>query len=165
MSERYQPIVDLSIAPNGIYHTYGIAERDGVFTVTPHRELLGYDISRLVDRSAPPLDDQTRMLYDAVKSLSTQFTSVSILPHELEIEGPYRLVRNRYRGDWPVDLSLDWEVVECIASYLGWSESPQMRVRRQTVREIEIMMDDNIISAIGLGLKPPRGWPYGELGF
>lgn len=160
MTDRYKPIVDLSISPNQVVHEYGVSERDGTFTETPHLEMLGVDISRLVDREAPLMDDKTRALYNAVKALSSRIKSVSIEAQKLTVEGPQSLDGDYYYADWPEGLYLDFMVIHCISQYFGWQDEPTVRVRNVTHRESEIELNDNVIEAIRHGAKPPEGWTY-----
>ncbi len=160
MSERYKRIVDVSISPNERVHEYLIAERDGTLTSTPHRELLGIDISRLADRDARPMDEKTRELYDAVKALDKRIISVSIEAQKLTVDGPEKLIGDYYYADWPEGLYLDFKIVHCLSKFLGWEELPLLRVRNKSHRECEIAMNDNVIEAIRLGAAPPEGWTY-----
>ncbi len=165
MTERYRPIVDVTISPNEVLREYSIAEHDGALTATPHLELLGVDISNLVEKDTPPMDDETKRLYRAVKALSSQIKSVSIEPQKLTIEGPTTLDGDYYYSNWPEGLYIDSQAIRCIALHLRWQDAPFMRLRHQTKREVMMGVDDNIIEELRLGMRPPKGWPYAPLGF
>ena len=161
-TESYRPVVDIVISPNGITHKYIVPDYQSL-TDTPHIELFGYDVTRIGNRGALPMNESTRELYDAVKAVSARFESVSIQPDMLSIAGPQKYVEGFYNGDWPKDLSLDLEVVACLRRHVGWSTNLAIRVRKQTLAEAEMVMEETIREAVRKGLISPDRIPqYGH---
>lgn len=164
MSETQRSTINVTISPNEVVHTYTIAEEDGPLTVTPHVEMLGVDISRLVDKDAPPMDDETRQLYGSIRALSRQIKSVSIEPFEVRVEGPYAQRSDYYSVVWPDGVYIDYRVVKCLADHLKMQETPLVRVQRETLASKRAATRAAVIEQLEhMGGTPMLGaWPSGE---
>lgn len=164
MSETRRSTIDVTISPNEVVHTYIVAEEDGPLTETPHIEMLGVDISRLVDEGALPMDEQTRHLYGSIRALSRLIKSVSIQPYEVRVEGPYAQTSDYYSAIWPEGVYIDAKVVRCIADHLKMTQFPRMHVQRETLasrREATRKAVIEQIEAMG-GTQLLGAWPRGE---
>lgn len=149
-----RPSIEVVIAPRQSRHSYHTGEFEQPITATPHREMHGRNLDRVVGYS--PMDEKTRGLYDAVRALHAGITNVSIEPYALKVDGPEHRKKERDISDWPK--SLDAQVVGCIARHLGLTDAP-FRVRYQDEFEARAAADDIIAKAvIEEGVTPPEGW-------